>query len=100
MATTYRFKTIMVEDSDRTGFSVFRDRLAKASGKRITDKELFTSMWDAMDKNAVRELVLSRVNASIEAAESKKLAKLQEKIEAKLEKLRAKVAVESVEVAA
>lgn len=82
--STYRFKTIMVEDADRNFFSTLRDRLAKKAGKRVTDKELFSAIWAEMNVGAVQERIVASAQAELAERELKKLEALQAKVAAKL----------------
>ena len=84
MATTYRFKTIMVTDNDRSEFSKLRDSFKDL---RVTDKELFTAMFQLVDKDKLTELVSSQKQKSLEQRELNKIKKLEQKLQEKLAKL-------------
>jgi predicted RNA-binding protein with PIN domain len=84
MATQYRFKTIMVTDSDRIEFSTLRDSFGDV---RVTDKELFTAMFQLVDKAKLRKVVSEQKQKSTEQRELEKIKKLEQKLKEKLEKL-------------
>ena len=83
MAATYRFKTVMVTDSDRYEFSKIRDSF----GVKISDKELFTAMFDVMDLESVKNRVLELKQKKETAKEKEKIKKLENKLKEKLNKL-------------
>jgi hypothetical protein len=89
MANTYRFKTIMVHDYDRHKFTCMRDRCAKAAGVRVTDKDLYAAIADSMNPAMVEELVVARAKEVVALRAQAKLEKLQAKVNAKLEALKA-----------
>jgi len=83
MATQYRFKTVMVSDSDRSDFSTLRDSF----GIKVSDKELFSAIFNIVDKDKVKELILeTKKNAAI-SKEKDKIKKLETKLKEKLQKL-------------
>ncbi len=84
MATQYRFKTIMVTDNDRVEFSTLRDSFGDV---RVTDKELFTAMFQLVDKAKLRKVVSEQKQKSTEQRELEKIKKLEQKLKEKLEKL-------------
>lgn len=82
--STYRFKTVMVEDKDRDHFGALRNRLAKKAGKRVTDKELFSAMWAEMDVQKVTARIVENATKELAERELKKLQALQAKVAEKL----------------
>lgn len=83
MATTYRFKTVMVSDSDRFDFSTLRDSF----GVKVSDKELFSAIWNSMDVEKVRKEIVEKKKNAAENKEKEKIKKLEKQLKEKLEKL-------------
>lgn len=83
MATTYRFKTVMVEDADRFDFSTLRDSF----GVKVSDKELFSAIWNSMDVEKVKKEIVEKKKKSAENKEKEKIKKLEKQLKEKLEKL-------------
>ncbi len=83
MATQYRFKTVMVSDSDRSDFSTLRDSF----GIKVSDKELFSAIFNIVDKDKVKELILETKKTEAISKEKEKIKKLEAKLKEKLEKL-------------
>ncbi len=83
MATQYRFKTVMVSDSDRFDFSALRDSF----GVKVSDKELFSAIFNIVDKEKVKELILENKKSDTINKEKEKIKKLEAKLKEKLEKL-------------
>ena len=83
MATQYRFKTVMVSDSDRSDFSTLRDSF----GIKVSDKELFSAIFNIVDKDKVKELILETKKTEAISKEKEKIKKLEVKLKEKLEKL-------------
>jgi len=73
----------MVSDSDRSDFSTLRDSF----GIKVSDKELFSAIFNIVDKDKVKELILeTKKNAAI-SKEKDKIKKLETKLKEKLQKL-------------
>jgi hypothetical protein len=83
MATQYRFKTVMVSDSDRSDFSTLRDSF----GIKVSDKELFSAIFNIVDKDKVKELILETKKTEAISKEKEKIKKLEVKLKEKLQKL-------------
>ena len=83
MATQYRFKTVMVSDSDRSEFSTLRDSF----GIKVSDKELFSAIFNIVDKDKVKELILETKKTEAISKEKEKIKKLEVKLKEKLQKL-------------
>lgn len=83
MATTYRFKTVMVEDCDRYDFSALRDSF----GVKVSDKELFSAIWNSMDVEKVKKEIVEKKKNAAENKEKEKIKKLEKQLKEKLEKL-------------
>lgn len=83
MAATYRFKTIMVTDYDRAAATELRDGM----GFKVSDKELFSAIFDVVDQDRVKELLRNRHEAKVKNAEMNKIKRLEEKLKEKLAKL-------------
>ena len=83
MATQYRFKTVMVSDSDRSDFSTLRDSF----GIKVSDKELFSAIFNIVDKDKVKELILETKKTEAISKEKEKIKKLEVKLKEKLKKL-------------
>ena len=83
MATQYRFKTVMVSDSDRSDFSTLRDSF----GIKVSDKELFSAIFNIVDKDKVKELILKTKKTEAISKEKEKIKKLEVKLKEKLQKL-------------
>ena len=83
MATQYRFKTVMVSDSDRSDFSTLRDSF----GIKVSDKELFSAIFNIVDKDKVKELILETKKTEAISKEKEKIKKLETKLKEKLNKL-------------
>jgi len=83
MATQYRFKTVMVSDSDRSDFSTLRDSF----GIKVSDKELFSAIFNIVDKDKVKELILETKKTEAISKEKEKIKKLETKLKEKLQKL-------------
>ena len=75
-----RFKTVMVEDSDRDAFSTLRDELTKKNGVRVTDKQLFTAVFANANLDAVNKTIATQQKITVAAREEKKIERLQAKI--------------------
>jgi ribosome-binding ATPase YchF (GTP1/OBG family) len=74
----------MVTDNDRVEFSTLRDSFGDV---RVTDKELFTAMFQLVDKAKLRKVVSEQKQKSTEQRELEKIKKLEQKLKEKLEKL-------------
>ena len=85
MAANYRFKTIMVTDSDREDVTNFRDSLKSEEYGRVTDKELFSAIWDLINKEELKDYILEDKKFKKELKERQKLEKLKKELESKLE---------------
>lgn len=83
MATTYRFKTVMVEDCDRYNFSALRDSF----GVKVSDKELFSAIWDSMDVEKVKKEIVEKKKTAEKNKEKEKIKKLEKQLKEKLAKL-------------
>jgi len=83
MATQYRFKTVMVTDENRSDFSALRDSF----GVKVSDKELFSAIFDIVNKEKVKELILENKKNDTVNKEKEKIKKLEAKLKEKLEKL-------------
>ena len=93
MNTAYRFKTVMVTDSNRSEFSALRDSF----GVKVSDKELFEAIYKNFDIAKVKSDILeTKKNAAI-SKEKDKIKKLETKLKEKLEKLQNKDVVETEE---
>ena len=97
MAATYRFKTIMVTDSDREDLTNFRDSLKSEEYGRVTDKELFSAIWDLINKEELKSSILQNKKIKKDHKEREKLQALKKELESKLEEVEE---VEKVEKAA
>jgi len=97
MAAKYRFKTIMVTDSDREHVTSFRDSLKSEEYGRVTDKELFSAIWNLINKDELKGYILQDKKIKKDLKERQKLEALKEELESKLEKVEE---VEKVEQAA
>lgn len=80
---TYRFKTVMVEDADRFDFSTLRDSF----GVKVSDKELFSAIWNSMDVEKVKKEIVEKKKNAAENKERAKIKKLEKQLKEKLEKL-------------
>ena len=85
MAAKYRFKTIMVTDFDREDVTSFRDSLKSEEYGRVTDKELFSAIWDLINKEELKDYILEDKKFKKELKERQKLEKLKKELESKLE---------------
>ena len=83
MAANYRFKTVMVTDSDRFDFSTLRDSF----GVKVSDKELFSAIWNIVDKEKVKSEILNIKKNDAQNKERQKIQKLEKQLKEKLEKL-------------
>ena len=97
MAANYRFKTIMVTDSDREDVTSFRDSLKSEEYGRVTDKELFSAIWNLINKDELESYILQNKKIKKDLKERQKLEALKKELESKLEKVEE---VEKVEQAA
>ena len=97
MAANYRFKTIMVTDSDREDVTSFRDSLKSEEYGRVTDKELFSAIWNLINKEELESYILQNKKNSKELKEREKLEKLKKELESKLEEVGKVEEVEEVE---
>ena len=97
MAATYRFKTIMVTDSDREDLTNFRDSLKSEEYGRVTDKELFSAIWNLINKDELKGYILQDKKIKKDLKEREKLEALKKELESKLEEVEE---VEKVEKAA
>jgi hypothetical protein len=73
----------MVSDSDRSDFSTLRDSF----GIKVSDKELFSAIFNIVDKDKVKELILETKKTEAISKEKEKIKKLETKLKEKLEKL-------------
>jgi hypothetical protein len=73
----------MVSDSDRSDFSTLRDSF----GIKVSDKELFSAIFNIVDKDKVKELILETKKTEAISKEKEKIKKLEAKLKEKLEKL-------------
>lgn len=80
---TYRFKTVMVSDADRYDFSTLRDSF----GVKVSDKELFSAIWNVVDKEKVKSEILNIKKNAAENKERQKIQKLEKQLKEKLAKL-------------
>lgn len=94
MAATYRFKTIMVTDSDREDLTNFRDSLKSEEYGRVTDKELFSAIWNLIDKDVLEGYILKYKKIKKDLKEREKLEALKKEIESKIEKVEEEEKVE------
>jgi len=92
MATQYRFKTIMVTDENRDEFSALRDSFG---GARVTDKELFSAIFNNVDFDKVKNEIVKMKTEKAQTSEKEKIKKLEAKLKEKLEKLQAAETVET-----
>ena len=92
MATQYRFKTVMVTDSDRYEFSALRDSF----GMKVSDKELFSAIWKMLDEEKVREEIVESKKRDAIKKEKEKIKKLENKLKEKLDKLKSNQTEEKV----
>lgn len=83
---TYRFQTIVVEDSLRAEYSELRETLG------TTDKQLFTAIWELIDHDALAEKVAEMQEAAKLERETKKLQKDEEKLQKKVAEQQKKLA--------
>lgn len=83
MAAVYRFKTVMVTDADRSDFSTLRDSF----GVKVSDKELFSAIWNSMDVEKVKKEIVEKKKNAAENKEKEKIKKLEKQLKEKLEKL-------------
>ena len=87
MAAKYRFKTIMVTDNDREDLTSFRDSLKSKEYGRVTDKELFSAIWDLINKEELKGYILEDKKIKKDIKERQKLEALKKEIESKIEKV-------------
>jgi pyruvate dehydrogenase complex dehydrogenase (E1) component len=73
----------MVSDSDRSDFSTLRDSF----GIKVSDKELFSAIFNIVDKDKVKELILKTKKTEAISKEKEKIKKLEVKLKEKLQKL-------------
>jgi pyruvate dehydrogenase complex dehydrogenase (E1) component len=73
----------MVSDSDRSDFSALRDSF----GIKVSDKELFSAIFNIVDKDKVKELILETKKTEAISKEKEKIKKLEVKLKEKLQKL-------------
>jgi hypothetical protein len=73
----------MVSDSDRSDFSTLRDSF----GIKVSDKELFSAIFNIVDKDKVKELILETKKTEAISKEKEKIKKLETKLKEKLNKL-------------
>jgi hypothetical protein len=73
----------MVSDSDRSDFSTLRDSF----GIKVSDKELFSAIFNIVDKDKVKELILETKKTEAISKEKEKIKKLEVKLKEKLQKL-------------
>ena len=90
MAATYRFKTIMVTDSDREDVTNFRDSLKSKEYGRVTDKELFSAIWNLINREELESYILENKKIKKDLKERQKLEALKKELESKLEKVEEK----------
>jgi predicted phage tail protein len=83
MATQYRFKTVMVEDNDRSAFSALRDSF----GVKVSDKELFSAIWNSMNVEDVKKEITEKKKSAAISKEKEKIQKLEKQLKEKLAKL-------------
>ena len=87
MAATYRFKTIMVTDNDRKDLTSFRDSLKSKEYGRVTDKELFSAIWNLINKEELEGYILENKKIKKDLKERQKLEALKKEIESKIEQV-------------
>ena len=87
MAAKYRFKTIMVTDQDREDVTSFRDSLKSEEYGRVTDKELFSAIWNLINKEELESYILEYKKIKKDLKERQKLEALKKELESKLEKV-------------
>ena len=87
MAAKYRFKTIMVTDSDREDVTSFRNSLKSEEYGRVTDKELFSAIWNLINKDELKGYILQDKKIKKDLKERQKLEALKEELESKLEEV-------------
>jgi hypothetical protein len=97
MAAKYRFKTIMVTDNDRKDLTSFRESLKSEEYGRVTDKELFSAIWNLINKEELEGYILENKKIKKDLKERQKLETLKKEIESKIEQVEE---VEKVEQAA
>ena len=97
MAAKYRFKTIMVTDNDRKDLTSFRESLKSEEYGRVTDKELFSAIWNLINKEELEGYILENKKIKKDLKERQKLEALKKEIESKIEQVEE---VEKVEQAA
>jgi len=87
MAANYRFKTIMVTDSDREDVTSFRNSLKSEEYGRVTDKELFSAIWNLINKDELKGYILQDKKIKKDLKERQKLEALKKELESKLEEV-------------
>jgi hypothetical protein len=87
----------MVTDSDREDLTNFRDSLKSEEYGRVTDKELFSAIWDLINKEELKSSILQNKKIKKDLKERQKLEALKKELESKLEEVEE---VEKVEKAA
>jgi hypothetical protein len=73
----------MVTDEDRFAATELRDSM----GFKVSDKELFSAIFDVVDVEKVKELLSERRAAKVQNSEMEKIKKLEAKLKEKLQKL-------------
>jgi len=77
----------MVTDSDREDVTSFRNSLKSEEYGRVTDKELFSAIWNLINKEELESYILEYKKIKKDLKERQKLEALKEELESKLEKV-------------
>jgi hypothetical protein len=77
----------MVTDSDREDVTSFRDSLKSEEYGRVTDKELFSAIWNLINKEELESYILQDKKIKKDLKERQKLEALKKELESKLEKV-------------
>jgi hypothetical protein len=73
----------MVTDEDRIAATKLRDSL----GFKVSDKELFSAIFDVVNVEKVKELLSERRAVKVQNSEREKIKQLEAKLKEKLQKL-------------
>jgi len=77
----------MVTDQDREDVTSFRDSLKSEEYGRVTDKELFSAIWNLINKEELESYILEYKKIKKDLKERQKLEALKKELESKLEKV-------------
>jgi len=77
----------MVTDSDREDVTSFRNSLKSEEYGRVTDKELFSAIWNLINKEELESYILEYKKIKKDLKERQKLEALKKELESKLEKV-------------